>query len=1288
VTFPLFTRREFVESNVKRALQVLAAAMILLLVCLPSFSQNSQGTIQGGVFDQSGGAIAGATVTVTDVARGLARNLTTDSAGAYVAQNMNPGLYTVRAEAKGFQTLEHSNIQVEVSQNVRVDLTLQPGAQTQTITVTSEAPAIDTTDSTLGGTVSNASMLALPLNGRNFQRLIDLHPGVVIATVGAGTGNGDYTNGRKQGDDLYRVEGISTIAQTAGLSGVLNGAYRAGDSSSLVPIDAIQEFSTEQSPKADSGWKEGSVVSVGIKSGTNSLHGTAYAFGRDAGATDAANAFSRTITPGTLEQFGATAGGRIIKDNLFVFGGYEGLRDTLGDSNTDTIPYDVATPGTANPAASIVDACNSIETKGGTATANPALISPLSALLAGLNTATCTVSPASSAFENVFPFIGSVPTTVGSNGLPVENFNPPLTSTGPLNNGIIKGDYVPGPHNHFSGMYFVAKATQSINTFGGQLEQQWLNGVVDDVQMYMGSWTWTPNSTWVNDVRFGKAYFNNSTIVGDANLSAAGAWPAGYGMNTGVTNPLFGGIPQITFTAFTGYLGVGTDGLSTRGPEGNYNLVDNVSFLHGKHSFKFGFEYSDILFDQKNAGNILDNQSGLIKFAGLGSASAAGVLTGGFLTGASTGGNLLIGDNTTNYGSHWFAGFFQDDWRVATRVTLNLGLRYEYMGSPFERNNYMGNFNPNVTAATTSAIQQVGPGEPIPSLYNSKYNAFPNNLSPRVGVAWDVRGNGKTVVRAGVSILSDFTGLQTLIKSTPFGANIIGCTVTTSPCPAADFSVIANTAPGGVPTPQNAHTAVFNTYSAAQITAGWASNSVAAPIFPGTTTVTIGGVPTPFTGVTCTPAVPCSAGTVVDPNFRQPHAAEYNLDIERAITSNLAVDVAYVGNYGFDESFSTDLDQALPGIGWNTPWTAAQLAAAKIPAGQIALDTGLTSTQICVGQGATAFGVTCTPNAAGEVGLYTTTFPYLNQISQAQAGVISNYNALQVTATLRATHGLSFLAGYTWAHALDDGTIVYSNQLSQNYGNGTADIRNRFTISSTYEVPGIKSPGQMLEGWSASGLVLLQGGLPWTATDSSSGAANDILGSAGATGVPSYDPWNYSGPPSAFTASQTAIPCYDGVNGAMSGCTSFAKTPASIQAACANAAVAPYAPGSTNASLATAALANFGCYVQNGGIMTPPAYGTYGDSSNGEFRGPHFYNVDLSVSKIWKFRERYSAQFRAEFFNLFNTADFVQTPTSTIPGANQFGCSCTTPDNPARNPNPITGSGGPRHIQFGLKLTF
>ena len=256
----------------KRLVRVFAVATAFLWVCLPSFSQSSQSTIQGTVTDQSGGVIAGANVTVTDVARGAARQLVTDSAGAYVAADVTSGTYTVRVESQGFEALERSGVLVEVGQTIRVDMVLQPGVQTQTITVSGELPVIDTSDAQLGGTVSNTLVTALPLNGRNFQRLLELHPGVVTQ-VGAGTGTGTYTNGRKQGDDLFRIEGITTVAQSAGLSGVINAAYRAGDSGSLLPIDAIQEFNTQQMPKAQDGWKEGSTVSIAMKSGTNSIHG-------------------------------------------------------------------------------------------------------------------------------------------------------------------------------------------------------------------------------------------------------------------------------------------------------------------------------------------------------------------------------------------------------------------------------------------------------------------------------------------------------------------------------------------------------------------------------------------------------------------------------------------------------------------------------------------------------------------------------------------------------------------------------------------------------------------------------------------------------------------------------------------------------------------------------------------------------------------------------------------------------------------------------------------------------
>ena len=168
-----------VYTNRKVAARSLGVLSTVLLFCLPLFSQTSQGTIQGGVFDQSGGVIVGASVSVIDIARGVTRALTTDNAGAYVANNVIPGTYTVRAEAKGFRTVEHTGVLVEVGQSVRIDLVLQPGEQTQTITVTGEVPAIDATDTTLGGTVSNLSINALPLNGRNFERLLQVRPGVV-----------------------------------------------------------------------------------------------------------------------------------------------------------------------------------------------------------------------------------------------------------------------------------------------------------------------------------------------------------------------------------------------------------------------------------------------------------------------------------------------------------------------------------------------------------------------------------------------------------------------------------------------------------------------------------------------------------------------------------------------------------------------------------------------------------------------------------------------------------------------------------------------------------------------------------------------------------------------------------------------------------------------------------------------------------------------------------------------------------------------------------------------------
>ena len=217
-----------------------------------------------------------------------------------------------------------------------------------------------------------------------------------------------------------------------------------------------------------------------------------------------------------------------------------------------------------------------------------------------------------------------------------------------------------------------------------------------------------------------------------------------------------------------------------------------------------------------------------------------------------------------------------------------------------------------------------------------------------------------------------------------------------------------------------------------------------------------------------------------------------------------------------------------------------------------------------------------------------------------------------------------------------------------------------------------------------SGIVTLQSGLPWFPDD----VTNDLVGTGGFNGniSNSVQTWNYTGPVSAFKAGPQSIPCF----GLLSGCTS-----AVIPPECVAAAQAPYAGNAPLMGLALAALDNLGCYEQGGGILTPPAFGTVGNASRNLFRLPPYYNVDFSVAKDWKFTERFSAEFRVEFFNLFNRADFAIAAAgkggvdpSSGPGsqAKGFGCACQTPD--VNGNNPVLGSGGPRHIQFGLKLLF
>ena len=514
-------------NSAKKAAAILSILLMVLVVTPSLFSQGAVGTILGGVYDSSGAAIAGAKVTVTDVARGTMHTLMTDQTGQFTVPSLLVGTYSVRAEAQGFQTVERTNVLLEVAQDVKVDLKLPPGAQTQTVTVTAEAPPINSTDATLGGTVTNEAVTSLPLVSRNFLDLLQLRPGVVSVP---GTPSTTTSNGRHTGADVLLIEGVTQF-DLATANVLINGAQK-GAAVDELPLDSVQEFSSQQNATAEYGWRDGSSVNVAVKSGTNSIHGSAYAFGRDAAATDAKQ-FSALVGPEsvgnlTVEQPGFTLGGPLLKDKLFWFVSAEFIRQSSFATAGSAAPADV--PGVSG---SMIDACNAIASNTSGASTPPynaigvtgpnGAVNALSAQISGISVDPllgCKVSPASSTFENLFPF-----TSTGT------IFPNPVTNT-PSNNGLAKVDYSPNEKNHFDGFVYISRES---TTVGGVYQPQWGTVGLGSTSEYAGAWTYTPNSHWVNDLRGGATPNFGSAIPGDSTRPSGNPYPGGYSVNSGVT---------------------------------------------------------------------------------------------------------------------------------------------------------------------------------------------------------------------------------------------------------------------------------------------------------------------------------------------------------------------------------------------------------------------------------------------------------------------------------------------------------------------------------------------------------------------------------------------------------------------------------------------------------------------------------------------------------------------------------------------------------------------------------
>jgi len=1258
----------------RRATAAMLAFLGLLLICVPVFSQGNYGRILGTVVDQSGGVVAGATVTVLDVDRGVSRTLTTDDAGEYNAPNLEPGKYTVRAEAKGFKTVERQNVILEVGKEPRVDLTLQPGEQTQTVTVTESIPLVETTNATMGGTLNNADIVDLPLNGRDYQNLLGLRPGVMLQP-----GGGPWTqstNGVRPDESVWLIDGVIN-ANFFDARPVINMPSPFTDGATILPVDAIQEFNLMENPKAEYGWKAGAIVNVGIKSGTNNLHGDAYAFGRYQG-WDARNYFNVAPqngvcalnpnivsvcnqTPAQLKQFGGVVGGPIKKDKLFFFAGYEGLRSFIGFVGGLPVP---ATQSVGDASKSMVDAITALQTAG-------IPVSPVSLKVAG-----CTAGASPICTGGLFPNSG--PSTSFLSTFPTSNQS---------DNGVAKIDYHPNEKSTINGMFFLGNYTAvgedhpfaQVQSTDTAPIRSWSDTV---------SWVYTPNSNVVNEMRFGYNRVSFDFVNIDVNTPAST-----YGINTGITNPLAGGLPSITISGFgnggTPVIGTAFNRPQYFTPNPYYDFQDSVSVLRGKHAFKFGGEFTHMEADAQ----VFNNGRGRFDFNGGAQTIAGSPSTSleDFFAGTPTDGVLLTGTPQSQLSFMNFAGFLQDDWRVTPRIIVNMGLRYMYLTPMKDANNNLGNFDPT---SATGIVQQGQAG------VSTIWKADSHDLEPRIGLAWDVRGNGRTVIRLGVGLVHETWSLETFEGQ--FGMQNDGSTAINAIPTAASISCgitglvpsISCPASGGGTNALGS--ATFNPSALCwdpSIPSGLAHTvacgSGQKTVFPAAT-----GGPKCGDGVGAA-ASPCDL-MGVDPNLKLPYVVNYNLSIQHQLGSNFSIEVAYVGNHGYSLLNFADVNQAPLGAAFclNSPLTAAQIADACGP------NRAVVNGAPCVI--ATA---SCPSNgqAVQEARPYFSKFPYLGFINFATNRAYSNFNSGQVTLTKRMSQGLSFTAGYTYAHALDNGSLnrfglnpENSDNLAGEYGSSDFDIRHRVTFTVSYNIPGKKGYGQMLEGWQINSIVNYATAQPWQTFDNSDNFSG--------TGEKA-DRWDIFGNAADFPSGKNSIPYCSGFGVTAGGAI------ATGGATCGFAD--PYNAGSNTDPLSAAAtasaiagcaarapspttLATAGCYVSTNGnsFIIPPALGTFGNMGRNILRDSGYHNWDLSLFKNFRVTERFGAQLRWEVFNVLNiplpanpsgASSFVNTGNSPGPGA-VFGASFLTPDFAAGNP--LIGSGSQRVMQLGLKLTF
>jgi len=803
-------------------------SLFLVGVATLAMAQSFRGSIRGKVSDPSGAVVASAKVTAKSTDTGLLRNAVTTDEGTYELAELPAGPYEVTIAAPGFKALV-LRVVVNVGSDTTADGVLRVSAG-DVVTVTEDAPLVDTSRDVLGEVVEQRLVTELPLNGRDFGKLVALVPGATVEPSGVAaiqSGFGQFTiNGNRDRSNNYTVDGTDNNDPFFNNS-AFNQTGIGGAPASLLPIDSIQEFNLQANFPPEYGRNSGSVINILTKSGTNQFHGSAFEFLRNS-AMDARNYFNRAPaikSPFRNNNFGASVGGPIVKDRTFFFGAYEGQRERVGSDFAFQVPgTNPSLPESGSLPNQILAAQTLVEGNG--MNPSPALTNILTA-----------VFPAPTAFN------GLAGTLAGS----VQDKND-------VDSLIAKIDHQISGTESLTGRYAFARSQQVFPLGGlgfgaGSRLPQFAQSSPTRVQLVSVSLLSTLSATKINEVRFGYSRYRTSFTSID-NVDPASFGTSGVPFNLG-TGKL--GLPEIDFGGAFDNIGSSAFSIPRGRTSQSYQILDNFTWIRGRHTIKFGGEYRRASISSFN-----DNlERGLFSF---GSDPSSFALCPGDVTDAPecadssavTLANFYIGNtfplinagntrrNTFNNGAAFFG---QDDFRVSPSLTVNVGMRWEYFGPIGEQHNLLSNLGADGNLAMVGSDGLSG-----------AYKRDLNNFAPRVGFAWNL--HSKTVVRGAYGIYFDYVPQDLLI---------------------ANFTNSAGLATN--PIGPQAVLSLSNTYDSS----AWSG------INPGNTVVSAIAPPYP----------PSGADIFFTPrNLVTPYSQNWNLNVERELGGGLALQLGYVGSKG------------------------------------------------------------------------------------------------------------------------------------------------------------------------------------------------------------------------------------------------------------------------------------------------------------------------------------------------------------------------------------------------------